>query len=688
MSPIASSDPCSALLSGIGNLIFPLCCAFVPRAHSWSMRPPDCSFQVHAQPSSGSWPLGLAAIDTSLECASLFLVLFGSPFLLPNWSRTLPLLTDQVLDLATSIGCPTLCFLPSPRRNIHFRLWKEIWSFKQCYIIPVVDLRVTAQPAWSLSTCTRILLGIRCSAKIWVKSGHFLRNLSSLLRSLHLASVHLTIPRARSFTVCEMSGRSCDRYAARITHDRYVFARSFPRIGLLDSSICWSTDFFTSGVSTPSAVSRPNSRIKRSTCLLSGSKKTACRPLCFPTLIKRFRKWISRSSRSSNPKVPSRFSSYALRNRPSISCIVLGCRSTPESRHRVRRSLFHHFHDGTRLRLNGPALCCPIPASWCNDSAKYWVRPASHTWTSSIDHTPSHQIPCTTHPHRATRCRWSFSEYQKSVSQLIGVQDLTFYQCLENFLLFRQSSSFHLGSLGQSARLWWSTSTTISLRFTECLNSCFSWSLFTLSRTRFWLSQWRSAPDCQCPWPLTRLWCLGPLLLSATCCSLSHRPLQFNPLFRIIWEHWLFLLSSRTLVWSSNCLRGPLPSLPSFLVSLEPCAALLISLHEFHYPDSASLCVWNHSWFIHQHTCTPWAPCGTLRCSHTCSRLLFYQSHSHKSRSLASPIRASPRSTGLLAATSQGSSGSSLKSSVVHWSAGLSLRIPCPRTTPESAISN
>ena len=148
------------------------------------------------------------------------------------------------------------------------------------------------------------------------------------------------------------SGRSCDRYAARITHDRYVFARSFPLIpasaGPPTSSrrVCPLLLLFP----------RPNSRIKRSTCLLSGSKKTACRPLCFPTLIKRFRKWISRSSPSSNPKVPSRFSSYALRNRSSIP-VVLGCRSIPESRRRVQRSLFHHFHDRTRLRLNGLALC-------------------------------------------------------------------------------------------------------------------------------------------------------------------------------------------------------------------------------------------------------------------------------------------------------------------------------------------
>ena len=131
MSPIASSDPCYAL-SGIGNRIFPSCCAFVPRARFWSMRLPDCSSQVHAQPSSGSWPLFLAAIDTSIGCASLFLVLFGSPFLLPNWNRTLPLLADQVLDLATAIVCPTLYFLPSPTRNIHFRLWKEIKKVFDC----------------------------------------------------------------------------------------------------------------------------------------------------------------------------------------------------------------------------------------------------------------------------------------------------------------------------------------------------------------------------------------------------------------------------------------------------------------------------------------------------------------------------------------------------------------------------
>ena len=129
-----------------------------------------------------------------------------------------------------------------------------------------------------------------------MKSGYFLKNLPSLLRSLHLASVGSTIPRARSFTVCEMSGRSCNRYAARITHDRYDFVRSFPRIGLLDSSICWSTDLFTSGVSTSFCCFQTQFSDQRSTCLLLGSKKTACRPLCFPTLIKRFREWISRSS--------------------------------------------------------------------------------------------------------------------------------------------------------------------------------------------------------------------------------------------------------------------------------------------------------------------------------------------------------------------------------------------------------
>ena len=64
--------------------------------------------------------LVLAAIDTSFGCASLFLVLFGSPFLLPTWSRILPLPADQVLDLATVI------VLPSPRRNTRFRLWKEV----------------------------------------------------------------------------------------------------------------------------------------------------------------------------------------------------------------------------------------------------------------------------------------------------------------------------------------------------------------------------------------------------------------------------------------------------------------------------------------------------------------------------------------------------------------------------------
>ena len=113
MSPIASSDPYSAL-SSMGNLTFPSRCAFVPRARSWSMRLPDCSFQVHARPSNGSWLPVLAAIDISFGCASLFPVLFGSPFPLPNWSR-IPLLADQVLDLATAIVCPTSCFLPSPR---------------------------------------------------------------------------------------------------------------------------------------------------------------------------------------------------------------------------------------------------------------------------------------------------------------------------------------------------------------------------------------------------------------------------------------------------------------------------------------------------------------------------------------------------------------------------------------------
>ena len=149
-----------------------------------------------------------------------------------------------------------------------------------------------------------------------MKSGYFLKNLPKPLKIAPLGPVRLTSPRARFFTMCEMSGRSCDRYAARITHDRYMSLRSL-FLGL---------DFWipaSAGPPTSShrvcpllllfhAVSRPNSGIKRSTCLLSGSKKTACRPLCFPTLIRQFRKWISRSSPSSNPQVPSRFSSYAL----------------------------------------------------------------------------------------------------------------------------------------------------------------------------------------------------------------------------------------------------------------------------------------------------------------------------------------------------------------------------------------
>ena len=146
-----------------------------------------------------------------------------------------------------------------------------------------------------------------------------MRNLPSLLRSLHLASVGLTIPRARSFTVCEMSGRSCDRYAARITHDRYVFARSFPLIpasaGPPTSShrVCPLLLLFH-------AVSRPNSGIKRSTCLLSGSKKTACRPLCFPTLVRQFRNGFLGRHLPRTLKCRAVSARMHSRNRSWISC--------------------------------------------------------------------------------------------------------------------------------------------------------------------------------------------------------------------------------------------------------------------------------------------------------------------------------------------------------------------------------
>lgn len=111
-----------------------------------------------------------------------------------------------------------------------------------------------------------------------------MRNLPrpSLLRSLHSASVGLTSHRARSFTVCQMSGRSCSRNAARIAHDRGMSSRGL-FLGL-DFWIPASADppisYITSSVSTPFAVSRPNPRIKRST-----SSTTACRRLCFPILV-------------------------------------------------------------------------------------------------------------------------------------------------------------------------------------------------------------------------------------------------------------------------------------------------------------------------------------------------------------------------------------------------------------------
>ena len=262
------------------------------------------------------------------------------------------------------------------------------------------DLGVTAQPAWSLSTCTRILLGVRCSAKIWVKSGYFLKNLPKPLKIAPLGPVRLTSPRARFFTMCEMSGRSCDRYAARITHDRYMSLRSL-FLGL---------DFWI-----PASAGPPTSSHRVCPLLLLfpdptlGSKDlhVSC-PVLRKLLVNRCATplWSSDSENGFLGRhLPRTLKCGAVSARMHSatghrSPVILGCRSTPGNRHRVRRFLFHHFHNRTRFRLNGLALCWPIPASWCNDPAKYCVRPAFHTWTSSIDHIPSHQVPCTTHLHR------------------------------------------------------------------------------------------------------------------------------------------------------------------------------------------------------------------------------------------------------------------------------------------------
>ena len=106
---------------------------------------------------------------------------------------------------------------------------------------------------------------------------------------------------------------------------------------------------------------------------------------------------------------------------------------------------------------------------------------------------------------------------------------------------------------------------------------------------------------------------------------------------------------------------------------LQPLTACLIPLHEIHDSCSASLCEWNHSRFVHQHTNTTWAPSGAPILSGCTPASL---QAVPQPPFLVLPQQVSPHQSGSRPRRS------------LRSSPGLSLRIPCPLTTPESVINN